>query len=135
MPTNETSSKESFGATAARQIASNGYSMLLETLVMLAIAAYAIVEIRAVKRDVSDKIAASHQAMMAYGKSQGEKLDALTTELTQTTELLAGAIGITLEDYRKNREVIYQQAKAGGKQAFRDYLKAKFGSETPVQAE
>jgi len=137
MSGNETTAKESFGAAVCRQLASHGYSMLLETIIMLAIASYAIMEIRAVKRDVADKIETSHQAMMAYGREQGEKLDALTTELTRTTELLAGAIGVTVEDYQQNREEIYKQLKQGGNQAFKDYLKARFGSiqEPEVKAE
>ena len=127
MSQHESHTKETFGASLARQLASNGYSILLETIIMAVIAAYAVMEIREVKRDVSDRIETSHHALMAYGKEQGDKLDLVTSELAQTTELLASVIGVTVEDFKANREEMYEQAKEGGKQAFRDYLREKFG--------
>lgn len=95
---------------------------------MLLIAGYAIYEIRDVKQDVTQKVNESHHALATYSKEQSEKLSAVTDELKETTEFLAGVIGITVDDFRGNRGEIYQKVEEGGKAAFKDYLKAKFGN-------
>lgn len=126
--------KQSFKEKVVEQIANNLYSIILETVIMLLIAGYAIYEIRDVKQDVTEKVNHSHEALASYSKEQSEKLSVVTDELSRTTELLASIVGITVDDFKENRSEIYKKVGEGSKAAFKDYLKAKFGNKDELEA-
>jgi len=126
---------QTFISKIVEQITSNLYSMILETVIMLLIAGYAIYEIREMRSEISDIVNASHEALAVFSKEQGVKLEAITEEITRTTSILAGAVGITVEDYKENRSEIYKKIQDGGKNALQDYLKAKFQSKPKEEPE
>ena len=72
---------------------SNWFSMLLETLVMVAVLSYAVMEIKALRQEFSAKMDHGFEQTSSFAKLQAQKIDELTDQVQQMSETLTVILG------------------------------------------
>lgn len=112
-------------SAAGRQIAGNLYSILLETAVMIVLVGYAVYEIRDARREFSEKVSITHEAVSMFGAEQAKKIDRLTSEVEDLTLALSAALGVSAEEFQQKREGIVDSLQSGALDKMKAFVDSK----------
>lgn len=117
--------KKSFLDTIKEQFLSNLYSIILEALIMLIIASYAVYEIKQTREDFKEKMDASYTALSSFSKSQAEKIDHLTDQVEKLNLILSQALDVAVDDIQENKDEYYNAIKDKSKNALNSWLEKR----------
>jgi len=124
------SENRSIASLIVLQISENLYSILLETIIMIIIASYAIYEIKQTKKDFAIKMDASYSALSDFSNSQAKKIDHLTDQVEKLNVILAGFLDVAAADVKENKEKYYEGVKTKSKKAVSSWLEKRRGTNT-----